>query len=53
MITTTHSHKHWTDEGGHVKLTAGGVQPIEVNLLVTGYAERMAGCRDPLLNRHV
>jgi hypothetical protein len=18
MITTTHSHKHWTDEGGHV-----------------------------------
>jgi len=20
MITTTHSHKHWTDEGGHVTL---------------------------------
>jgi hypothetical protein len=19
MITTTHSHKHWTDKGGHVK----------------------------------
>ena len=20
MFTTTHSHKHWTDEGGHVNL---------------------------------
>ena len=20
MITTTHSHKHWTDEGGHVSV---------------------------------
>ena len=20
MITTTHSHKHWTDEGGHVRV---------------------------------
>ncbi|WP_415408747.1 hypothetical protein ACLM45_08270 [Synechococcus sp. A10-1-5-9] len=20
MITTTHSHKHWADEGGHVTL---------------------------------
>ena len=20
MITTTHSHKHWTDEGGHVTM---------------------------------
>ena len=22
MITTTHSHKHWTEEGGHVNLSA-------------------------------
>ena len=21
MITTTHSHKHWTDEGGHVTIS--------------------------------
>jgi len=25
MITTTHSHKHWTDEGGHVTLKEGNV----------------------------
>ncbi len=24
MITTTHSHKHWTDEGGHVSFTTTG-----------------------------
>jgi hypothetical protein len=23
MTTPTHSHKHWTDEGGHVKLALG------------------------------
>jgi len=24
MITTTHSHKHWTDEGGHVTAAVAG-----------------------------
>lgn len=24
MTTTTHSHKHWTDKGGHVI----GIQPV-------------------------
>ena len=35
MTTTTHSHKHWTNEGGHVRgltqksleLPLGGVGP--------------------------
>ena len=25
MITITHSHKHWTDEGGHVNLNGEAV----------------------------
>ena len=31
MVTTTHSHKHWTDEGGHVTGT-GSVTPSSMKM---------------------
>ena len=28
MTTTTHSHKHWTDKGGHVKFIYQSVEAL-------------------------
>jgi len=32
MTTLTHSHKTWTDKGGHVTPAAGGQDPLQRRL---------------------
>jgi len=34
MITTTHSHKHWTDEGGHVTIRWGTKNLVKENAVL-------------------
>ena len=48
MTTTTHSHKAWTDKGGHVR-----IESIEGLIRqLPDPPQRMVG-RDPLLDRDV
>ena len=44
MITTTHSHKHWTDEGGHVRITAYRVAQ-NFQYTARSYSNSMAFCQ--------
>lgn len=41
MITTTHSHKHWTDEGGHVSFSP--VETLPVRKLSEGVVQSLVG----------
>ena len=55
MITSTHSHKHWTDEGGHVKVTYGPTD-TELNSLVfrrSIYASEDISAGDNFTNKNI
>jgi len=47
MTTTTHSHKRWTDKGGHVTFTAVQARDVSAVDWFTADGDCLTGQRKP------